>query len=65
MTSNNRIAPRHIGIDDYIVKPAMADALVALLVEKLAARQPKARILSISYDDALRRTQHMLLEAQG
>ena len=28
-----------LGIDDYIAKPTNADALVALLAEKLAARQ--------------------------
>jgi DNA-binding NtrC family response regulator len=55
----------HLGIDDYIVNPAMPDTLVALLADKLAARQPKARILSASYDDSLRRTRHILLEAQG
>jgi DNA-binding NtrC family response regulator len=31
-----------LGIDDYIAKPANADALVAILAEKLAARQRKA-----------------------
>jgi ActR/RegA family two-component response regulator len=29
----------HHGVDDYIVKPSSADALVAVLAEKLAARQ--------------------------
>jgi len=28
----------HLGIDDYIIKPSNADALVALLAEKLTAR---------------------------
>jgi DNA-binding NtrC family response regulator len=28
----------HLGIDDYVVKPSNADALVALLAEKLTAR---------------------------
>jgi DNA-binding response OmpR family regulator len=55
---------RH-GVDDYIVKPSNADALVALLAEKLAAKQPKARILSVSYDEVLMRTRQMLLETQG
>jgi DNA-binding NtrC family response regulator len=32
----------HQGVDDYIIKPAKADALVALLAEKLAARQQKS-----------------------
>ena len=31
-----------LGIDDYLVKPATTDALVALLAEKLAARQAKS-----------------------
>jgi DNA-binding NtrC family response regulator len=31
----------HVGIDDYISKPADADHLVALLGEKLAAREEK------------------------
>jgi DNA-binding NtrC family response regulator len=30
----------HLGIDDYLIKPATTDALVALLAEKLAARKP-------------------------
>jgi YesN/AraC family two-component response regulator len=30
-----------LDIDDYLVKPASADALVALLAEKLAARDAK------------------------
>jgi two-component system response regulator HydG len=29
----------HLSVDDYIIKPANADALVALLAEKLAARR--------------------------
>jgi DNA-binding NtrC family response regulator len=55
----------HLGVDDYIMKPAKADVLVALLAEKLAARKPKGRILSVSYDQALLRTRHMLFETQG
>lgn len=31
-----------LGIDDYLIKPATTDALVALLAEKLAARQDKS-----------------------
>jgi ActR/RegA family two-component response regulator len=31
-----------LGIEDYIAKPADADTLVALLAEKLAARQAKS-----------------------
>jgi ActR/RegA family two-component response regulator len=32
----------HLGIDDYLIKPATTDALVALLAEKVAARQDKS-----------------------
>jgi DNA-binding response OmpR family regulator len=55
----------HLGVDDYIMKPAKADVLVALLAEKLAARQPRGRILSVSYDQTLLRMRHMLFETQG
>jgi DNA-binding NtrC family response regulator len=55
---------RH-GVDDYIIKPSNADALVALLADKLAARRPKARILSVSYDEVLMQTRQMLLQSQG
>lgn len=55
----------HLGIDDYISKPASADALVAILAEKLAARQPKARILTIARDEPLLRTWALLLESRG
>jgi DNA-binding NtrC family response regulator len=33
-----------LGIDDYLIKPATTDALVALLAEKLAARKKIGRI---------------------
>lgn len=55
---------RH-GVDDYVTKPTSPDALVALLAEKLVSSQPKARILSISYDQPLARTRQMLLEHEG
>lgn len=55
----------HLGIDDYIVKPATPDVLVALLAEKLSARQPKARILSLSCDETLLRMRHMIFENAG
>jgi DNA-binding NtrC family response regulator len=55
----------HYGVDEYIIKPSGADALVAVLAEKLAARKAKARILSVSYDLPLLRTRHMLLERDG
>jgi DNA-binding NtrC family response regulator len=59
------LAGIHYGIDEYIVKPSGVDALIAALAEKLAARQPKERILSVSYDIPLLRTRHMLLEREG
>lgn len=55
----------HFGIDDYILKPATPDGLVALLAEKLATRQPKARILSVSYDQTLLRMRHLIFEKEG
>lgn len=55
----------HLSIDDYITKPTSADALVALLAEKLAARRPKGRILSVSRDQEKLRTWSLLLEAKG
>jgi DNA-binding response OmpR family regulator len=55
----------HQGVDDYIAKPISPDALVAVLAEKLAAREPKGCILSVSYDEPLLRTRHMLLEREG
>ena len=55
----------HEGVDDYITKPTNPDTLIAVLAEKLAAREPKARILSVSFDETLLRTRHMLLEREG
>jgi DNA-binding NtrC family response regulator len=55
----------HQSIDDYILKPAEPDKLVALLAGKIAQRRPKARILSVSYDEILLRTREMLLRSQG
>lgn len=55
----------HLGVDDYIIKPTSADVLVALLAEKLAARGPKACILSVSYYEPLAKTFQMLLEREG
>lgn len=62
---NTAVEGIHLGIDDYILKPATPDVLVALLAEKLAARQPKARILSISYDETLLRMRHLIFEKEG
>jgi DNA-binding NtrC family response regulator len=55
----------HLGIDDYITKPTNADALVAVLAEKLSARQRKARILTISNDEDALQTWRLLLEGKG
>ncbi len=55
----------HLAVDDYIVKPANANALVALVTQKLASRQPKAKILSVSYDKTLLGMRHMILENSG
>ena len=55
----------HLQIDDYITKPTNADSLVATLANKLAARQPKARILTVSYDEPLLRTWTLLARTRG
>jgi DNA-binding response OmpR family regulator len=55
----------HLSVDDYITKPTNADALVAVLAEKLAARQRKARILTISNDESMLQTWRSLLEGRG
>ena len=54
-----------LSVDDYVVKPQRVDTLVALLAEKLAAHQPKARILTVSYDEPLLKTLAVLLETHG
>ena len=55
----------HHQVDDYIIKPADVDALIATLERRLSAREPKARILSVSYDQPLMKTRHLLLEREG
>jgi DNA-binding response OmpR family regulator len=62
---NSAVEGIHVGIDDYIVKPARPEVLVALLAEKLATRQPRARILSISYDETLLRMRHLIFQNAG
>lgn len=62
---NSAVEGIHLGIDDYILKPAKADTLVAILADKLAAIRPKARILNVGYDEPVLRTWALLLEAQG
>jgi DNA-binding response OmpR family regulator len=54
-----------LSIDDYIVKPAKADTLVAQLAERLAARPKKTRVLTISYYEPLLQTWKMLLRSLG
>jgi DNA-binding NtrC family response regulator len=56
----------HHRVDDYVVKPADTDNLVRKLKRSIAARlQPKARILSVSNDEPLLLTRHMLLQHEG
>jgi DNA-binding response OmpR family regulator len=55
----------HLHIDDYITKPADADTLVALMADKLAARQPHARILTVARDEAVLRLWTLFLETKG
>src|SRR5581483_497109 len=52
-------------VDDYFIKPVDPDALLRSLHEKLSARRPKARILSVSYDESLLRTRQILLQREG
>ena len=54
-----------IGIDAYMMKPTNADALVAILAEKLAKRQPRGRVLTVADDEPLLRTWMLLLESRG
>jgi DNA-binding NtrC family response regulator len=55
----------HLSVDDYITKPTNADALVAVLAEKLTARQRKPRILTIANDDDALQAWRLLLEGRG
>ena len=43
----------HLGIDDYILKPAHPETLIALLAEKLAARERKNKAESPSAENSL------------
>jgi len=52
-------------VDDYLLKPANIDVLVKSLKTYISSRKPKARILSVSLDEPLLRTRHMLLEREG
>jgi len=52
-------------VDDYFIKPIDPDALLRSLHEKISARRPKARILSVSYDESLMRTRQILLQREG
>jgi DNA-binding response OmpR family regulator len=55
----------HLGIDDYITKPTNADALVAMLADKLATRSHKARVLTIGNDEPALEIWRLLLESKG
>ncbi len=61
----NAVEGIHRNIDDYLIKPTDLDKLIAVLNGQLSRRHPRARILSVSYDDVLLRTRHMLLEREG
>lgn len=52
-------------VDDYLLKPANIETLVKSLKTHISSRKPKARILSVSFDEPLLRTRHMLLEREG
>ena len=47
-STDTELEARRLGIDDYIAKPANADALVAILAEKLDTRQSKAPLPNAS-----------------
>jgi DNA-binding NtrC family response regulator len=53
------------GVDDFFTKPAEPDSIIRSIEAKLQQRRPKARILSVSYDEPLMRTRQMLLQTQG
>jgi len=53
------------GVDDFFTKPADPDSIIHSIEAKLEHRRPKARILSVSYDEPLLRTRQMLLQTQG
>ena len=55
----------HVGIDGYLMKPTNANELVALLAEKLAKRQSKGSVLTVSHDEPLLRTWALLLQSRG
>jgi DNA-binding response OmpR family regulator len=55
----------NLWINGYIIKPVHPDELIAAIAERLAARQQRARILSLSYDEMLLRMRHMILESAG
>jgi DNA-binding response OmpR family regulator len=64
---DSAIAGIQYGVDDYFVKSERFDVegLAASIERKLATRQPKARILSVSYDEVLLQTRRMLLQREG
>jgi DNA-binding NtrC family response regulator len=64
---NSAVEGIHYGVDDYVVKSDLVDVrpLVATIEKVLSVREPKARILSVSYDEVLLRTRLMLLQREG
>jgi DNA-binding response OmpR family regulator len=63
--AENAVNGVNLSIDGYIIKPVDPHQLVAVIAERLAARRPRARILSLSYDEMLLRMRHMILESAG
>jgi DNA-binding response OmpR family regulator len=59
------VAGIHHSVDDYLTKPAEVDLLVSVMEKRLAEKRLKSRILSVSYDEPLLRTRHMLLQREG
>lgn len=62
---DNAIEGIHRRVDDYLIKPADVGKLIAALKMLVSRRPPRTRILSVSYDEVLLRTRHMLLEREG
>ena len=61
----NAIEGIHRRVDDYLIKPADVGKLIAALKALVSRRPPRVRILSVSYDEVLLRTRHMLLAREG
>jgi DNA-binding NtrC family response regulator len=53
------------GVDDMFTKPADVEAMLRSIETKLKQRLPKAKIMSVSYDESLLRTRQILLQKEG